>query len=105
MATKRIAVDFDGTIAKTRFPVIVEPIPESRYLKKWQKQGHKIILWTSRTGKHQSDAIDWCYKELGLLFDEVAEGKKPNVDYFIDDKFPFSIHMQWEHLNNILGGK
>lgn len=103
--SKRIAVDFDGTIAKTRFPVIVEPIPESRYLKKWQKKGHVLILWTSRRGQDLFNAIDWCEKELGLVFDYIADGHKPDVDYFIDDKFPCPVEYQWMQLNYLLGGK
>lgn len=114
---KIVAIDFDGTIAKTRYPIILEPIPESRYMKKWQKAGHKLILWTCREGQHLTEAVEWCQRELGVVFDRVNENlpeviesfkndpRKIVCDYFLDDKFPVHIATQWEHLNYLLGGK
>ena len=45
------AIDFDDTLAYTRFPEIVAPNKKMVALTRALKaQGHKIILWTSRAG-------------------------------------------------------
>lgn len=44
------AVDFDGTLAVTRFPEIVEPKRKIvAAVKMLKANGHKVILWTSRS--------------------------------------------------------
>lgn len=46
------AVDFDGTLAVTRFPEIVEPKRKIvAAVKMLKANGHKVILWTSRAGR------------------------------------------------------
>lgn len=46
------AVDFDNTLAVTRFPEIVGPKAKVvAAVKMLKANGHKIILWTSRAGK------------------------------------------------------
>jgi hypothetical protein len=117
MGTKKvIAVDFDGTIAVTRYPEIVSMIPQAKiYLRKWRKQGHIIVLWTCREGPTLRDAVNFCEKE-GILFDVVNDHhtsftdqyknnpRKIGCDIMIDDKFPMNIEMQWELVNNMLKG-
>ena len=45
------AVDFDGTLAVTRFPEIIGPRKKVvAAVKMLKASGHKIILWTSRKG-------------------------------------------------------
>lgn len=77
---KTIAVDYDETIAHNGYPR-AEVVDK---LKALQKDGHRLMLWTARTGKGRQDAIDLC-KQAGLTFDGVLEGK-PDADMFIDDK-------------------
>ncbi|RKD92008.1 BT0820 family HAD-type phosphatase [Mangrovibacterium diazotrophicum] len=63
-----IAVDFDGTIVKNKFPAIGEEIPFAiDSLLMLQKKGVRIILWTSRHGEHLTEAIRYCRKR-GLEF-------------------------------------
>ena len=46
------AIDFDNTLAITRFPEIVAPNKKMvAFAKAVKAQGHQIILWTSRPGK------------------------------------------------------
>ena len=46
---KIIAVDFDGTLAVTQFPTIIEPKwNEIAICKALKKQGCILILWTCR---------------------------------------------------------
>lgn len=52
-----VAVDFDGTLAVTKFPEIIKPIPKMiRYCKQLQKSGAILILYTCRKGKDLQDA-------------------------------------------------
>ena len=55
-----IAVDFDGTIARSNYPVILGEQPYAgEVLRKLHEQGHKIIIWTCRTGDRLLEAINW----------------------------------------------
>ena len=92
------AVDFDNTLAVTRFPEIVEPKAKVvAAVKMLKANGHKIILWTSRAGKDLKDAVEWCTGQ-GIIFDAVNEPlpeqidrwgndtRKVYADFYIDDK-------------------
>lgn len=68
-----IAVDFDGTLVKNKFP----EIGEINYfvweaVQKAQEKGTKIILWTSRTGKPLDEALEFCTHN-GMKFDAVND--------------------------------
>ncbi len=93
-----IAVDFDGTIVKHRYPEIGAELPFAvMTLKMLQKEGHRLILWTVREGKELEEAIAWC-KERSLEFyavnrdfpEETKENtnysRKLKADLFIDDR-------------------
>lgn len=65
-------------------------------LKALQKKGHRLILWTFRTGKHLEEAISFC-RQNGVEFyavnrsfpeEEFSEriSRKINADLFIDDR-------------------
>lgn len=92
------AVDFDGTLAVTRFPEIVEPKRKIvAAVKMLKANGHKVILWTSRAGRDLEAAVEWCHAQ-GLEFDAVNEPlpeqvarwgndtRKVYADFYIDDK-------------------
>lgn len=95
---KVIAVDFDNTIAKTRYPEIVEPIPETiDFLRKAKENGATIILWTCREGSVLDDATKWCEinnvpidlvnKNLPSRCDFWgSDSRKIGADLYIDDK-------------------
>lgn len=94
-----IAVDFDGTIVEHRYPNIGKERPFAfDVLKKLQKEGHKLILWTAREGRLLEDAVKFCH-DNGLDFYAVnSDGpaitdfanagitRKLRVDLFIDDR-------------------
>jgi hypothetical protein len=110
-----IAVDFDGTIVKHKYPAIGKEIPYAvKTLKLFREKGHKIILWTYRAGKELEKAVKFCRKR-GLTFDAVNnnfEGeefdntysRKIYADIFIDDKNILGIP-EWEKIYQILTGK
>lgn len=70
---KVIAIDFDGTLFKTKWPEILEPNREvvDRALQE-QRNGAKLVLWTCREGNLLKDALLACAKE-GLSFDAVND--------------------------------
>ncbi len=93
-----IAVDFDGTLCKDCYPKIGEANQALIFfLKEYQKQGSKIILWTCRCGNLLEEAIRWCATN-GLLFDAInsnvsenilqygSDSRKIYADLYIDDK-------------------
>jgi hypothetical protein len=92
------AIDFDGTLCINEYPNIGQPIYKTIiFCKERKAEGHKLILWTCRSGKHLDEAVAWC-KEQGLTFDAVNENlpemielfdndcRKVFADYYIDDK-------------------
>ena len=92
-----IAVDFDGTIVKHRYPEIGEEIPFAiETLKLIQSElKHNLILWTVREGALLEQAVDFC-RQRGLTFyavnsnnPEDEPGSAPRklmADMFIDDR-------------------
>lgn len=95
--SKIIAVDFDGTIVEHRYPAIgKEMLFAFATLKALQQKGHKLILWTIRTGELLDEAVEFC-KANGVEFYAVNKNypeeqldektsRKLNVDIFIDDR-------------------
>ncbi len=95
--TLTIAVDFDGTIVEDAYPKVgKENLFAFETLKKLQEKGHRLILWTYRSGRTLEEAVQFC-KENGIIFyavnssfpEEVFEDKysrKINADIFIDDR-------------------
>ncbi|GAB1856672.1 hypothetical protein MHTCC0001_15070 [Flavobacteriaceae bacterium MHTCC 0001] len=92
-----IAVDFDGTIVEDAYPKIGKPkLFAFETLKKLQDEGHKLILWTYRCGKHLESAVKFC-EDNGIIFYAVNQSypeeeyspkmsRKINADIFIDDR-------------------
>ncbi len=92
-----IAVDFDGTIVDDAYPKIGAPkIFAFETLKRLEQDGHRLILWTYRSGRKLDEAVKFC-KDNGIDFyavnnsypEEIFDGKvsrKINADYFIDDR-------------------
>ena len=92
-----IAVDFDGTIVEDAYPKIGKSrIFAFETLKRLQNDGHRLILWTYRCGKHLDEAVAFC-KENGIEFYAVnqsfpeeqfdnTKSRKIHADLFIDDR-------------------
>lgn len=110
---RTIAVDFDGTIVANAYPSIGKPLLFAfDTLKKLQKEGNVLILWTYRTGKKLEEAVDFC-KEHGITFYAVNKSypeevmghdisRKINADVFIDDRDVRGM-MGWGEIYQILG--
>lgn len=92
-----IAVDFDGTIVEDAYPNIGKPqIFAFETLKKLQEEGHRLILWTYRSGTKLDEAVKFC-KDNGIIFYAVNRSfseekydesisRKIHADIFIDDR-------------------
>jgi len=95
--SKVIAVDFDGTVVEHDYPRIgKEMMFAFATLKELNKKGHKLILWTIRTGPLLDEAVEYC-KKNGVEFyavnrnypeEEFSDNisRKLNADVFIDDR-------------------
>lgn len=92
-----IAIDFDGTIVEDEYPGIGKPrIFVFETLKKLQENGHRLILWTYRSGIRLNEAVTFC-KKNGIEFYAVnksfeeeqfdySKSRKIYADLFIDDR-------------------
>jgi len=93
----RIAVDFDGTIVEHKYPKIGKVnLFAFETLRELQKNGHKIILWTYRSGTYLDEALKFC-KDNGIEFYAVNANypeekytteisRKIDADVYIDDR-------------------
>lgn len=93
-----IAVDFDGTVVDDGYPKIGKPkLFAFETLKQLAAQGHRLVLWTYRSGKELEEAVEFC-RENGIefyavnssfegeIFDQEKQSRKINADIFIDDR-------------------
>lgn len=92
-----IAVDFDGTIVEDAFPKVGKArIFAFETLKRLQEDGHRLILWTYRSGVKLEEAVAFC-EENGIVFYAVnksfpeeqyddTKSRKIYSDLFIDDR-------------------
>lgn len=92
-----IAIDFDGTIVEHKYPAIGPQRPFAfDTLKALQKKGHRLILWTHRSGQSLEDAVKYC-KDSGFEFYAVNrnypeekwnedDSRKILADLYIDDR-------------------
>lgn len=79
------AVDFDGTLCQNNYPAVGIPnVALIDFLKKEQKRGCKVILWTCRCGLALKTAVECC-KMQGLEFDAVNENLPESIERFGDD--------------------
>lgn len=92
-----IAVDFDGTIVEDAYPKIGKTrIFAFETLTRLQQDGHRLILWTYRSGIKLQEAVEFC-KENGVEFYAInasfpeekfdnERSRKIHADLFIDDR-------------------
>ena len=79
---KIIAIDFDNTLFKTKWPDILEPIwGVIERAKEEQRNGAKLILWTCRCGKYLDEAVEAC-RLVGLIFDAVNKNLPESIEEF-----------------------
>ena len=116
----RIAVDFYGTCTKHDYPRVGEDTPFAEsVIKRLVKEGHRIILYTMRSGKELEDAEQWFIDKGIPLYGVNVEpnqhtwtaSPKCDFDLTIDDKalgtpliFPIKerAYVNWLEVEKIL---
>ena len=116
-----ICVDFDGTCVTHEYPIVGEDIGAVPVLKQLTEEGHKLILFTMRSGKELEDAVQWFSenniplygvqknptqsswtdspKAYGQLYiDDAALGAPLKLDKDLSDR-PF---IDWEYVQKLL---
>lgn len=73
-----IAIDFDGTMVKHAYPEIGDNIGAVPVMKRLIETGHKIILYTMRSGLELDQAVDWCKDNNINLY---GVNKNPTQDW------------------------
>ena len=114
-----IAIDFDGTCVTHEYPYIGKDIGAIPVLKELIAEGHKLILYTMRSGKELIDAVNWLNERDITLFGANTNPEQGNwtlspkveAHLYIDDRAlgiplimgkshrPF---VDWEEVRNIL---
>lgn len=107
-----IAIDFDGTIVEHRYPFIGRIRPFAfETMEALQIKGHRLILWTHRTGQKLDEAVKFCHNH-GIEFYAVNKNypeetwdtnasRKILADIYIDD-MNFGGIPQWGEIFNII---
>lgn len=88
-----ICIDFDGTCVTHEYPNVGKEIGATEVLKQLTDKGHKLILFTMRSGKELQDAVDW-FKERNIPLFGInmnpgqytwTSSPKPYAHLYIDD--------------------
>lgn len=89
-----IAIDFDGTCVVHDYPRIGESIGAEPVLRELVADGHKLILWTVRSGDGLAAAMQW-FLDHGIILWGInknpdqrrwSTSPKAHAHLFIDDK-------------------
>ena len=99
---KVIAIDFDGTITtENTYPYVGKFRPNAIEAIKKIQENNFCFLFTCRQGRELTEVLD-VLKENGIniginsKYDfEVAFGRKPIADYYIDDRALFVGEIDW----------
>jgi len=107
-----VAIDFDGTIVEDAYPSIGKPkLFAFETLKRLQDDGHRLILWTYRSGIRLEEAVSFC-ETKGICFYAVNKSfpeeefdtdtsRKIYADIFIDDR-NLGGHVGWGEIYQML---
>ena len=88
-----IAIDFDGTCVTHDYPRVGQDIGAVPVLKQIVENGHKLILFTMRSGKLLDDAVKW-FEDNGIELygvnenpdqKEWTDSPKAYAQLYIDD--------------------
>jgi hypothetical protein len=94
-----IAVDFDGVIVEEFWPAMGPVITRTvNIIKKLRAEGHKVILWTCRTGKQLTDALDFC-RLYDLEFDAVNENLPETIEKYGGDSRKITADLYFDDRN------
>lgn len=94
MDSLSLAVDFDGTLARSEYPNFpAAPLPYARErMQSYREAGFKVVIYSVRTNPIHIDAYEQARRmatwmlEQQIPFDAVSVDGKPAADAYIDDK-------------------
>ena len=116
-----INIDADGTCFTHDYPLIGKDIGAQKVLKKLTDNGHELILFTMRSGKELTDAVNW-FKQNNIPLYGIqrnptqgswTSSPKSLADLMIDDsalgcplkydhKLSSRLFVDWEIVENML---
>ncbi|WP_456441429.1 BT0820 family HAD-type phosphatase [Psychroserpens sp.] len=99
-----IAIDFDGTIVEDAYPKVGKArIFAFETMKRLQEDGHRLILWTYRSGSKLDDAVQFC-KENGITFYAVNQSfPEEQYDNSVSRKIYADIYVDDRNIGGVLG--
>ncbi len=99
-----IAVDFDGTIVEDAYPKVGKPrIFAFETLKRLQEDGHRLSLWTYRSGSKLDEAVHFC-KDNGINFYAVNQSfPEEQFDNSVSRKIYADIYIDDRNIGGVLG--
>jgi hydroxymethylpyrimidine pyrophosphatase-like HAD family hydrolase len=99
-----IAIDFDGTIVEDAYPKVGKArIFAFETMKRLQQDGHRIILWTYRSGSKLDEAVAFC-KENGITFYAINQSfPEEKYDNSVSRKIYADIYIDDRNIGGILG--
>ncbi len=99
-----IAIDFDGTIVEDAYPKVGKPrIFAFETMKRLQEDGHRLILWTYRSGSKLAEAVAFC-KDNGITFYAVNQSfPEEKYDDSVSRKIYADIYIDDRNIGGILG--
>ncbi|SDR93822.1 hypothetical protein SAMN04515667_1035 [Formosa sp. Hel1_31_208] len=99
-----IAIDFDGTIVEDAYPKVGKPrIFAFETMKRLQQDGHRLILWTYRSGSKLDEAVAFC-KDLGISFYAVNQSfPEEKFDNSVSRKIYADIYIDDRNIGGVLG--
>ncbi|MCD2260305.1 BT0820 family HAD-type phosphatase [Psychroserpens luteolus] len=99
-----IAIDFDGTIVEDAYPKVGKArIFAFETMKRLQADGHRLILWTYRSGSKLEEAVTFC-KDNGITFYAVNQSfPEEKYDNSVSRKIYADIYIDDRNIGGILG--
>ncbi|WP_299228609.1 BT0820 family HAD-type phosphatase [uncultured Psychroserpens sp.] len=99
-----IAIDFDGTIVEDAYPKIGKPrIFAFETMKRLQQDGHRLILWTYRSGDKLDESVQFC-RDNGIEFYAVNQSfPEEKYDNKVSRKIYADIYIDDRNIGGILG--
>nr|WP_321231790.1 hydrolase [uncultured Psychroserpens sp.] len=99
-----IAIDFDGTIVEDAYPKIGKArIFAFETMKRLQQDGHRLILWTYRSGTKLDEAVAFC-KANDITFYAVNQSfPEEKYDNSVSRKIYADIYIDDRNIGGILG--
>lgn len=112
-----LAIDFDGTIVESKYPLIGKLKKDAKiYINLLYRQGHQIVINTCRSGVYQEE-VKRFLEENKISFSYINENlpelikrykqdcRKISADIYIDDKCLMGLPKTWGEIYRLINLK